>query len=582
VRAARGGVSREIESVLPKLLTGDRRLALVALLVNGALQALAMAATALGVRAVFDGWILGLEYAGLPAPALAAVLIAAYLAIAALRMHERVVAERLGQSYVGTVRLALFDRLGRLPPRVIHARSRGGHLLRFVGDLSALRQWVSLGLARMLVAGVALVATLAVLAWISVPIATAVACVLVLVTAGILALGPGIRAAAREARRRRARLAGNVNELIGAMGTVQVFGQLGRERSRLSRQSRRLRTAMVQRARWLGALRAVTEAGAGFATVAVLAAGAFGVGTGTTTPGAVVAAMTVLGLWLPMLRDLSRAHEYWNGYVVARENIVRVMDDDAQGAALLRGRDRLRAGAGELRLEELSVGRELRSVSARALPGQRVALVGGNGAGKSTLLAVVARLLDADEGRVLIDGVDIESCRLNAVRRAVGLVGPDLPLLRGSLERNLRYRDPDASPQQLARVMALTGVDRLAARLPRGLAARITDGGANLSLGERQRVALARALLGEPRILLLDEVDAHLDARAGRDLDRALDSFPGTVLIVTHDLARASRCDQVWHLERGRLAAAGEPSELLRPGSATRRVLDRAPLIAAA
>ncbi|HSN19790.1 MAG TPA: ABC transporter ATP-binding protein, partial [Usitatibacter sp.] len=239
---------------------------------------------------------------------------------------------------------------------------------------------------------------------------------------------------------------------------------------------------------------------------------------------------------------------------------------EAEGRrSLARGDRELACDRGEVRIESLEVAGALHGVSAVARPRERVAIVGPHGAGKSTLLAVVARLLDPEAGTVRIDGIDVLRCRLASVRAAVGLVGPDLPLMRGTVEHNLRYRRPCASDEEVQRVARLAGLEPLAASRE-GLAARVTSGGTNLSAGERQRIALARALLGDPCILLLDDAEAHLDATSAAALDRVVASFPGTVLMVTHDLARARRADAVWHLERGRLVAEGPPAQLLRPG----------------
>ncbi len=107
------------------------------------------------------------------------------------------------------------------------------------------------------------------------------------------------------------------------------------------------------------------------------------------------------------------------------------------------------------------------------------------------------------------------------------------------------------------------------AGLPAGMETRITEGGKNLSLGQRQRISLARAIVGHPRILLLDEVDNNLDPRAGAALDRVLSGFDGTVLMVTHRVERLMRADVVWHLRDGELCEMGDPRVLMQGAGPT-------------
>jgi ABC-type multidrug transport system fused ATPase/permease subunit len=167
---------------------------------------------------------------------------------------------------------------------------------------------------------------------------------------------------------------------------------------------------------------------------------------GRATPGTVVAAMAIVGLLAGPLRDLGRVSEYWHGSRVALEKVRDMM----LAPGVLHERPDaidLPDGPGRLVLDDVRVAGALDGVSARLDPGQAVALIGPNGAGKSTLLAVVGRLLDPDGGRVLIDGHDLAACTLPSSRRVVGMAGPDLPLLRGSVSYNVRYRRPDATPE---------------------------------------------------------------------------------------------------------------------------------------
>jgi len=544
---------------VPPVFVGRRLARFARLVANGLAQAVAAVVTTVLIREGFDRFM-GTGTATLTEPSWAtrsfwtfgAGLVLAAAFTAWLRMRERIDAEALGQDYARDVRLALFRHLGAVSPRALQKRSQGGLFLRFVGDLTALRQWISLGLARLTVAGVATVATLAALAFLNPVLAGIVSLVLAAGAVVSLALGKPMERAVRRVRRDRVRLAATVTDRLSAMAVVQAHGQVAREHRRLKRQSNRLMAAMLERARIVGGLRGVVQITGGLATTGALLIGIREVAAGTATPGMVVAAMTLVGLLVPPLRDLGRVYEYWHAARVSKAKLVSVFNlrpliTDVPGAK------RLARGPGRIEFVRVSLSGALRKFSAVAEPGTMVALAGPNGAGKSTVLALAARLLDPERGRVVIDGQNIARVKLASLRRAVGIVSADLPLLRGTIEFNLRYRCPDADEAEIARIRALCGLDDLINRLPKGLRTRLSERGANLSLGERQRLMLARALVGEPRILLLDEADASLDKDALDVLDRALDAFSGTVLMVSHHPERLRRADVVWHLERGRL-----------------------------
>jgi ABC-type multidrug transport system fused ATPase/permease subunit len=550
---------------LPRLFGARQVLPLARLVLAGAAQAAATVATAFLVRGVFDhhldprGSTAG---AGLGALALAFGVVGILAALA--RAAERIDVERLGQNYVHRIRLAMFDHLTRVAPGVLRTRSRGAILLRFVNDLTALRQWVSLGVARLLVAATVTGATLVALGSMNVPLALTVAAVLACSAAVALALGRPLERSVSAARRHRARLANNVTEKLAAMTAVQLHGQAPREVRRVRRQSRRLRDAMLARSRVSGALRGLAEGTTFLATGAALLVGVTEVASGAATLGTAVAAMAIVGILLPQVRVIERVYEYWHAARVARRKLdaffaLPVLAPEARGAR------RLARGRGRVEFDGAGLAGVLEGIHAVAEAGARVAIVGPSGAGKSSLLALAARLVDPDTGAVRLDGCDLREVKLRSLRRAIGVVSEVAPLLRGSLERNLRYRAPRAPLADLERVCRLCGVDAIAAGLPRGLATKLGEGARELPLEQRQRIALARALLGRPRLLLLDDVDAHLDAA----VEAALAEFRGTLLLVSQLPERVRRCDLVWHLDAGRLVAAGPPDELLAGGEAT-------------
>jgi len=560
---------------IPRILVGRRRWVMARLVGNGVAQAVVMIFTAWLVKVVFDGLIipnngettLSIFWFGIG-------LASTGISIALLRVLERIDAERMGQLYTHEVRTGLFSHMNRVSPRVLQQRSRGGIMLRFIGDLTALKQWVSLGIARLTVASITTVITLSILAFINAPLALTVASVLVLGALVSFSLGRWLQDAVREARRRRARLAANVSEKIASPAVVQVFGQSRRERRRVRRQSEALMNAMIGRAKAVGAFRGVIELTAALASGGALLIGAMLVSSGSTTPGTVVAAMSIVGLLVPSLRDLGRVQEYWHGAVVSREKITDFIATPRLKQAPKEAEE-LPDGPGELLFENICITKGAEGFSAKVPAGKVVALVGPNGAGKSTLLSLAARLIELEQGKITLDGQDITQVETHSLNHAVGVMMPDLPLLRGSIERNLSYRWPDAPEQELADARNLCDINQLIEDLPNGIRTRVTEDGSNLSLGQRQRIGLARAILGKPRLLLLDEVDANLDPRAASVLRRVLSEYPGTVLLVTHHLDWVKLSDQVWHIDNGQLIETGTPDHLLKSDGPTARLFNR-------
>jgi len=513
-------------------------------------------ATAMLVKNGFDQMI-GSE-AGLPLAEMALFaggLCLAILGGAWLRWRGHLDAEQLGQGYVHSLRLRLFQHLARIGADGARQMSRGAIVLRFVGDLTAIRQWVSYGLARLTVSGLAAVLAIVALAFVEPVVALAVGIAVAVAAALALSIGPHLRDTTRESRRRRGHLAAQLNDRVANLAVIEAFGQEAREKKRFERLSSKLRQSLIARARVIGLLRALSEASATFASACALFVGAVQVGMGLASPGAVVAAMVVAGLLAPRLQDLGRVYEYWNGALIAREKLTQMLGlKPVRRRMAERGSVRLEPGPGRIELGGLKLSGLFDGLTLKVDAGERLAILGANGVGKSTLLRLIAGLLDPEDGQVQLDGQDIADCRWEDLRQAFAMVSPDLPLLRGTLRLNLTYGAKDWTQEKLEQVIEDLSLDALAARLPAGIESRISEMGSGLSTGERARIALARALLSQPRVLLLDEAEANLDVASRRALDRAIAGFSGTVIFTTHDMARAAGADRVVRLQAGQLS----------------------------
>lgn len=458
--------------------------------------------------------------------------------------------EAVGYRIVRDLRMRMYDHLQGMSPRQFQGRARGGLLLRFLGDLSMLRTWISRGILGGIVAVIIVAGTLAVMAFLNLWMTLTILAVLFLGAAFSLGAGRTMRVRTKTMRRRRSLVMSNIDEQMNALAVVQVFGRSGGERSRLSRQNDTLTRALVRLTGVRGYLTGVATALTMVLVAAVLFSGLLEVWRGTATIGTVVAFVIVSRQLSSPVRRLGLAHDYWHRAQVSSQKITDYLQSSSRELDAP-GLPRLRVRKGGIDFSGVSVTGSLSGVSLHVEPGQLVAVTGPGGAGKSTLLGLLARTVEPDHGSIIIDGQVLAATTIRSSARWIGVVSPDLPLMRGTVRRNLTYGMPEATEEELDRIILSSGLEDVLAELPRGTETWVTEGGANLSLSQRQRIALGRALLGNPPILLLDKPTVGLDAQGKEAFLKMLTHYNGTVLLATHDPAEIALADQVVVLEQG-------------------------------
>ena len=209
----------------------------------------------------------------------------------------------------------------------------------------------------------------------------------------------------------------------------------------------------------------------------------------------------------------------------------------------------------------------LRQVSFSVDPGEVLGVIGPSGAGKSTLARLLCGLWRPAMGTILLDGQEMAACERTSLGQALGYLPQDPCLLEGTVRENIARFDPDADPAAVVTAARAAGVHELIGRLPLGYETRIGDGAFALSGGQRQRVALARALYGRPRLLVLDEPNASLDAEGEQALLRAVGTARAegaAVVIVAQRASILASADKLLVLRDGAVAQFGGRTEVLR------------------
>ena len=236
---------------------------------------------------------------------------------------------------------------------------------------------------------------------------------------------------------------------------------------------------------------------------------------------------------------------------------------------------------GRLVLDQVSFGYTqnqpvLHNLNLSIEPGQVVALVGPSGAGKTTLFSLLLRFNVVQQGKVLLDGIDLRNLRAAELRRAVALVPQHSSLFSGTIADAIRFGRP-ASDGELQRAAQLANAAEFIEALPGGYQARVEERGSNFSGGQLQRIAIARAVLGNPAVLLLDEATSALDAEAEEAVQQGLaQAMAGrTVLVIAHRLSTVQEADCILFLENGRIIEQGSHDQLMQAGGRYRELCNR-------
>ena len=280
--------------------------------------------------------------------------------------------------------------------------------------------------------------------------------------------------------------------------------------------------------------------------------------------------LRMLGMWIGQAQRAT----------ASGERIFEVVDEtedvrDAAGAAVLP------PGDGRIAFQDLGFaythGRPvLEGVDLEIEPGRTVALIGHTGSGKTTLASLVPRFYDATAGRVTIDGTDVRDVKVATLRRAIGIVAQDPFLFSATVRENIAFGAPGATDEDVVRAARLAQADEFIAELPDGYETMVGERGITLSGGQRQRIAIARALILDPRILILDDATASVDATTEARIRLGLrEAMKGrTTLIVAHRLSTIALADELVVLDRGRIAARGTQAELLEGSPVFREIYE--------
>ena len=535
------------------------------------LSLLAATATALAppylAKTALDSAVSG--DAGKKLTIIVAIFLAAGLANWGMTYVETYMTGWVGERILADLRIQLFGHLQQLSLGFFERNRAGVIISRLTNDVEAIDQLVTDGVTSLVQNSLLLIGTAILLFVLDWRLALATCAVIPLVILGTAVFRSRSARAYAQVRERLGLVTATLAEDIAGMRVVQSFTRERAAFDNYREVAQRYREANMRTVMLNGLYFPYIDLLSSCALAVVLGYGGHLYFAKVVTIGTLFAFMLYVSNFFDPVQQLSQLYNTFLSATAALDKIVDVLDQVPQ-VQDRPGAPPLPEVEGHVRFEHVRFGYGdgvdvLHDLDLDVPAGTTVALVGHTGAGKSTIAKLLARFYEPRDGRITVDGFDLNEVTQASLRGQLGIVPQEGFLFAGTVAENIAFGTPGAKPEEIVQAAQTVGAHDFILRLENGYETQLGERGSRLSLGQRQLIAFARALLADPRILVLDEATSSVDIGTERKIERALDVLLAdrTAFIIAHRLSTIRDADLIVVLEHGRIVEQGSHEQLL-------------------
>ncbi|MCT0225663.1 ABC transporter ATP-binding protein [Synechococcus sp. CS-1328] len=480
----------------------------------------------------------------------------------------------LAQTVQHELRLEAYDHLQRLEMAFFEAGSSGRLLTILNDDINQMERFLDHGANEILQLITTVLAVGGAMVWISPSVAGVSFLPVPVILWGSLGYQHRLAPRYQEVRERAGDLASRLATNLGGMLTIKSYVAEGWENDRLRQQSEAYRQSNRRAIRFSAGFVPLIRFAILFAFLAILVVGGLQVWRGSlgVAPYTFLVYITQRLLW--PLTTLGRTLDDYQRGMASTNRVLDLLDTPITipGGDGQLSRSQVR---GEIRFEAVGFAYHdrppiLQNFNLQVPAGSTLGIVGATGSGKSTIVKLLLRLYEQQQGQILLDGIPIQTLRLDDLRHAIGLVSQEVFLFHGSVAENIGYGSFDAPRSAIEHAAALAEAAPFIAALPHGYDTVVGERGQRLSGGQRQRIALARAILKNPPVLILDEATAAVDNDTEAAIQRSLERLTAdrTTLVIAHRLSTVRHADRIVVMEQGRIVESGTHEQLIAAAGA--------------